>query len=328
MLSTPNGRQLDKALAGLDFMVSIDFYLNETTRHAHLILPPTAALEHDHYDIVFHLLAIRNTTRYSPVLFEPPADTRHDWQIILELVARLTEGSPAKRIGAAARRWVMKRLGPSGMLNQALRRGPYDDLDLRRLKEAPHGIDLGPLQSCLPERLFTDDKRIVLVPEVLAGDVERLRRGLAAQREPSMVLISRRQVRGNNSWMHNYPRLMRGKDRCTLLVHPDDAGRLGLDTDSRVTVTSRVGSVEAPVEVSDEIMPGVVSLPHGWGHHRESVRLETASRHPGVSVNDLTDPERTDALSGNAALSGVPVEVRPVAAEGRPADAEEAVAAV
>jgi anaerobic selenocysteine-containing dehydrogenase len=324
VLSTPNGRQLDRALAGLDFMLSIDFYVNETTRHAHLILPPTAALEHDHYDLTFHLLAIRNTARYSPPLFDPEPGTRHDWQILQELAARLADGGPGKRLRAAAAHWVGKRLGPAGTLDLLLRRGPYgagfrpfgSGLNLRRLRAAPHGVDLGGLEPCMPERLFTRDQRIALAPEPLVRDVQRLGRSLAETRTDDagrgFVLISRRQVRSNNSWMHNYPRLMRGKDRCTLLVHPDDAERLALAEGGRAVVTSRIGSVEAPVELTADIMPGVVSLPHGWGHHRSGVRMETAAARPGVSVNDLTDHERIDALSGNAALSGVPVEVRAV----------------
>lgn len=324
VLSTPNGRQLDRALAGLDFMVSIDFYVNETTRHAHLILPPTAALEHDHYDLAFHLLAIRNTARYSPPLFEPEPGTRHDWQIVLELAARLAGGGAGKRLRDGATRWLAKRLGPAGMIDLLLRRGPHGagfspfgkGLNLRRLRAAPHGVDLGPLEPCLPGRLFTRDRRLALAPEPLLRDVERLAARHDEMRdgdaERPFVLISRRQVRSCNSWMHNYPRLMRGKDRCTLLMHPDDAERLGVAAEGRVTVTSRVGSVEAPVELTADIMPGVVSLPHGWGHHRTGVQLEVAAQHPGASVNDLTDHERVDALSGNAALSGVPVDVRAV----------------
>jgi anaerobic selenocysteine-containing dehydrogenase len=324
VLSTPNGRRLDRALAGLDFIVSIDFYVNETTRHAQLILPPTSALEHDHYDLIFHTLAIRNTSRYSPALFEPSPDARHDWQILLELAARLDDGPLTKRLRNAVLRFWMKRARPAGVLDRLLRRGPHgtgrngEGFDLKRLEAAPHGVDLGPLEPCLPERLFTEDGRIRLAPEVLVADVARLSSRLAEHRAEAdrkdrpLVLIGRRQVRSNNSWMHNYPRLMRGKDRCVLLIHPEDARRLGLEDGGRAVVTSRVGSVEAPVELTDAIMPGVVSLPHGFGHHRAGVRLETASRRPGVSLNDLTDDELTDELSGNAALSGVPVEVSAV----------------
>ncbi|MEE8525382.1 MAG: molybdopterin oxidoreductase family protein [Thermoanaerobaculia bacterium] len=308
VLSTPNGRRLEEALAGLDFMVSIDFYLNETTRHADLILPPTAALEHDHYDIVFHLLAIRNTARYSPPLFDPEEDTRHDWQILHQLRKRLDRN---KSLRARAERWLMGR-GPRLLLNLGLRSGPTS-LNLKKLEKAPHGVDLGALEPCFPGRLKTRNGRIDLAPELLVADVERLAKHLEElDAGSSMVLIGRRQVRSNNSWMHNYGRLMRGKDRCTLLIHPEDAARLGIAADGKAAVSSRVGRVEAPVELSDAIMPGVVSLPHGWGHHRPGVRLETASSRPGVSLNDLTDEQRVDALCGNAAFSGVPVTVEPV----------------
>ncbi len=312
VLSTPDGRRLEKALDGLDFMLSIDIYLNESTRHAHLILPPTAALEHDHYDLAFHVLAIRNTARFSPAIFEPDDDTRHDWQIFHQLRRRL-ERRPT--LGKRLERWQLGRMGPAGMVDHLLRQGPYD-LNLRQLEDSPHGVDLGPLEPCLPGRLKTADGKIDLAPELLIGDIERLRTRLTELATPeALVLIGRRHVRSNNSWMHNSERLMRGKDRCTLLMHPDDAGRLGVASDERVEVRSRVGAVEAPVEVSDEIMPGVVSLPHGWGHSRPGIRLQTAQSKPGVSLNDLTDPERIDPLSGNAALSGVPVTVAPATVE-------------
>jgi anaerobic selenocysteine-containing dehydrogenase len=308
VLSTPNGRRLEEGLAGLDFMVSIDFYLNETTRHAHLILPPTAALEHDHYDVVFHVLAIRNTARYSLPLFAPEEGARHDWQILHELRQRL---DPGKSLRARAERWLWGR-GPRLLLNLALRNGPTD-LTVKKLEQAPHGIDLGALEPCLPGRLKTRNGRIDLAPEPLLADVERLERHLAAPGGgSSMVLIGRRQVQSNNSWMHNYDRLMRGKDRCTLMIHPDDAARLGIADGGTAAVSSRVGRVEAPVELTDAIMPGVVSLPHGWGHHRPGIRLATAASRPGVSLNDLTDEKRIDALCGNAAFSGVPVKVEAV----------------
>ena len=306
VLSTPDGRSLDAALAGLDFMLSIDFYINETTRHADLILPPTSTLEHDHYDVVFHALAVRNTTRFSQPLFEPPEDTRHDWQILHELRVRLEGELP---IGRRIERWLMGRFGPARVIDVGLRTGPRR-LSLGRLKRSPHGVDLGPLEPCLPDRLKTRDRKIDLAPEVFVGDVERLERRLVELGETNqMLLIGRRSVRSNNSWMHNAERLMRGKDRCTLLMHPQDADRLGVSDAEQVTVTSNVGEITAPLELTEAIMPGVVSLPHGWGHGREGVRLETATRRPGVSLNDVTDPALIDALSGNASVNGVPVEI-------------------
>jgi anaerobic selenocysteine-containing dehydrogenase len=316
VLSTPNGRQLDEALAGLDFMVSVDFFINETTRHADLILPPTSTLEHDHYDLVFNALAVRNVARYSKPLFEPDMETRHDWEIFLELTRRLQGGSALTRLKAGVARWQMMGFGPTGLLDKGLKRGPYGkQLGFKALAAADHGLDLGPLKPCLPGRLATDDRHIRLAPSAITSDLQRLRQTLDTVRQgqasPGLVLISRRQPRSNNSWMHNCERLVKGKNRCTLLVHPDDAARLGLVDGSRARIRSRVGEVIAPVEVSDEIMPGVVSLPHGWGHDRDGVRLRIARRHPGTSVNDLTDHERVDPLSGNAALSAVPVTVRP-----------------
>ncbi len=310
VLSTPDGRRLEKALAGLEFMISIDFYINETTRHADLILPPTSTLEHDHYDVVFHTLAIRNTTRYSQPVFEPEEDTRHDWQILTELRYRL-EDDP-KRL----ERGPSLEDGPAQTLDAGLRAGPYGDragaegLSLSALKVAPHGIDLGALESCLPKRLKTPDQKIDLAPTIIVDDIKRLGNRLNELSAPgSMVMIGRRQVRSNNSWMHNYPRLMRGKDRCTLLMHPTDAERLGVSTADRVTITSKIGSITAPLELTDNIMPGVVSLPHGWGHGREGTQLATARNSPGVSLNDITDPSRIDAVSGNASVNGLPVEI-------------------
>lgn len=316
VLSTPAGRRLEEALPGLEFMVSLDFYLNETSRHADVILPPTPPLEHDHYDIAFNALAVRNVARYSPALFAPPEGAKHDWQILHELRLRLLGEMPEE-----TRRRVEKEghYGPAGQLAFALTQGPYggnghgDGLTLDRLKEEPHGIDLGPLEPNLAGRLMTGDGRIHLAPEPFLQDLPRLRALLDEPAEgKSLILIGRRHVRSNNSWMHNVPRLMRGKERCTLLVNPRDAEELGLDDGGLAAVTSRAGSAEALVEVSDEMKAGVVSLPHGWGHDRPGVRLGVASEHPGTSVNDLTDAQAVDAVSGNAAVNGVPVTVRPV----------------
>jgi anaerobic selenocysteine-containing dehydrogenase len=302
-------------------MVSIDFYLNETTRHAHLILPPTAPLEHDHYDLVFNALAVRNTARYSPALLAPERGAHHDWQILAELQRRLDHGPWRARIG----RRVASVLGPRRLLDLGLRSGPYGagyvpfagGLTLARLARAVHGIDLGPLQPRLPNRLFTSQRRIELAPDLFVADMARLVRRLdettsGSPVDSSLLLIGRRQLRSNNSWMHNYPRLMGGRDRCTLLVHPDDAARIGVADGERAEVSSRVGRVVVPVEVTDDVMPGVVSLPHGWGHHREGVRLTTARQHPGASLNDLTDDQLVDPTAGTAALNGTPVQVLPV----------------
>ncbi len=314
VLSTPNGVQLDRALRGLDFMVAIDFYLNETTRHAHIILPPTSALEHDHYDLVFNLIAVRNVARYSPALFEPGPDSRHDWQILDDLRRRLDDD----RVAARCKRWLNARLGPRRLLDLGLRLGPHGSgfrpfgggLDLRKLERAPHGLDLGPLEPCLPDRLRSDDRRIELAPSPFVKDVERLRSRLnISKTDERLLLIGRRHLRSNNSWMHNFPRLMGGRERCTLLMHPDDAQRSGLVDGERVVVTSRTGRVEVALEVTDEVARGVVSLPHGWGHRWSETRLGVAHDHPGASANDLTDDQAVDPSCGNAVLNGVPVRV-------------------
>jgi len=324
VLSTPNGRRLDGALAGLDFMVSVDFYINETTRHAHVILPPTFALERDHYDLIFHALAIRNTAKYSLPLFEPAPDTRHDWQIFAALKRRIEALDPGRR-GNLRTRFGARWLTPRRTLALGLRFGPYGarwspfggGLTLSGLARQPHGVDLGPLGSCLPGRLATPGKRIQLAPEPLVRDLDRLRASLettGAAPGAELLLVGRRDLRTNNSWMHNSQRLVKGPPRCTLLIHPDDAARRGIASGSLADVASRVGRVSLVVEVTDEVMPGVVSIPHGWGHDRPGVRLRIASAHAGVSVNDLTDERALDELCGNAALNGIPVLVTPAPA--------------
>ena len=310
VLSTPNGQRLDRALASLDYMLAIDIYLNETTRHAHLILPPTTGLETEHYDVLFHILAVRNTAKYSLPLYEPDADTRHDWQIYRALAERLA--TPDRPYDAAH---PLNQMTPAMLLDFGLRTGPYgkDGLSLDTLRANPHGLDLGPLQPRLPGRLFTPDKRINLLPAPLVQDLQRVQavffEGAHQADGFDLTLIGRRDLRSNNSWMHNSRRLVRGKDRCTVLMHPDDATARGLADGQRVAVQSRVGCIELPLEVSEAMMPGVVSIPHGWGHDRRGMRLAVAQAHAGASLNDLTDETFLDELTGNAALSGVPVRV-------------------
>jgi anaerobic selenocysteine-containing dehydrogenase len=308
-LSLPNGRRIDRALAGLDFMVSIDLYVNETTRHARYILPPSFGLEHDHYPLLFHAVAIRNTARYAEAAVAPPPGVRHPSEIFTELSARLCERRGGLRaVLGAAQRALFARLGPTDLLALLLRLGRRVRLD--DLRAAKHGLDLGPLEPRLPAVLATRDRRIHLTPGELVRDLARLEAKLReAPAEGDLVLIGRRSLRSNNSWMHNSPRLVKGRPRCTLLMHPSDAARLGLADGQSVRVTSEVGELDAPLEISDEIMPGVVSLPHGWGHDRPGVRLTVAQAHAGVSVNDITDDRRTDVASGVSNLS-VPVTVR------------------
>jgi len=289
VLSAPNGRRVDEALAALEFMVAIDPYVNETSRHADLILPGTTALERDHYDLVFNHLAVRNVARYGPAVLPKPAGALHDWEILQGLGDALADrlGVPRKSLPP-----------PDVIVNAGLRMGPYA-LSLQRLRDVPHGLDLGPLTPSFPERLATPDKRIDCAPAPLLAALAAAEEELFAPPAPALRLIGRRDLRSNNSWMHDVRRLVRGKERCDLLMHPDDVARLGLRDGGRVRVRSRAGSVDVPLRASDAMMPGVVSLPHGWGRSR-------------ASANDLTDDEYLDAVTGNAAFNGVPVTVETV----------------
>ncbi|HDZ57665.1 MAG TPA: molybdopterin oxidoreductase family protein [Pseudomonas xinjiangensis] len=303
VLSTPNGRQLDQALAGLEFMVSIDIYINETTRHADVILPPTSSLEHDHYDITFNNFAVRNVTRYNQPVLPKPDGSLDDWEIFVGLGQAF-----ARATGQESR----QTMPPSQMLDFALRAGPYRDrLTLDVLKEHPHGIDLGPLKPNLLGRLQTASGRIECAPEAMLADVQRFVGELdqTRPRDGELRLIGRRHVRSNNSWMHNYQRLVKGKPRDQLLMNPVDLERRGLIDGQDVLISSRVGEVRVAVCASDEMLEGVVSLPHGWGHNRQGSRQDIAAAHAGVSANDLTDERFLDPVTGNAALNGVSVQV-------------------
>lgn len=340
VLSTPNGRELDRALASLEFMISIDPYINETTRHANIILPPTSSLERGHYDAAFHLLGVRNITKYSPALFPLTNGTRHDWEIMLELETRMRHnGAFGNAIGRVKNAVSRRFFGPETILDLGLRFGPYGmlrrrrdasngrearttGLTLRKLKKSVHGIDLGPLGPCLPQRLRTKNKNINLAPEPLVSDVERVKqrfvwdaitssseRGKNPDSNGHLLLIGRRQLRSNNSWMHNSQRLVKGKVACTVLMHPSDASHRQLTSGEHVVVESKVGSIVLPLEITEDIMPGVVSIPHGWGHDRDGNQIEVAQQHAGASINDLTDAQAIDALCGTAAFNGTPVTV-------------------
>ncbi len=312
VLSAPNGGRLQAALQKLELMVSIDIYRNETTRFAHYILPPTFALEHGHYDLAFHILATRNTAKYSEALFERPEHARHDWEIFKGLTTRLaSRGDSYKaRVSQGMAKLALARLTPEHLLELALRAGPYGRrTSLRALKAQPHGIDLGPLMPCLPQRLLTRDKRIPLAPQLYLEDIERLERRLDRAPHGSLSLIGRRELRTNNSWLHNSETMVKGKARCTLLINPQDAQARGLENGALVKVRSRVGEVQTTLQVSEEMMPGVVSLPHGWGHGRPGSAQRVADAHEGVSLNDLTDDALVDELSGTVRFSDVPVEV-------------------
>jgi anaerobic selenocysteine-containing dehydrogenase len=298
VLSTPNGTQLEKALEGLDFMLSIDIYLNETTRHAHLILPPATGLETAHYDLIFHGLAVYNTAKYSAPTLEKGENTRFDYEI-LQALAHGISGSQEP----------FSAMSPDIAVDMGLQMGPYA-LSLAQLKAQPQGVDLGPMQPCLPQRLVHTDKKIQLAPAPFREALQQLVAESKTQKPSDkdiLLLIGRRNLRDNNSWMHNSEKLMKGRNRCTLLLHPDDAQQRGIADASTVTVRSRTGEITIEAEYCADIMPGVVSIPHGYGHTRRDIRLDVATQHAGVSVNDLTDDLAIDTLTGNAAVNGVEV---------------------
>jgi anaerobic selenocysteine-containing dehydrogenase len=327
VVSTPNSGRLEGAIESLDFMLSVDIYVNETTRHADVILPGPEPLEKSHYDLALYQLAVHNVANYSPPVFQRNGSGPDEWQVSLRLAGILSGQGPNADIDAlddlvartvAQRSFpdrdadevlaqVEPRRGPERVLDLMLRAGPYD-LTLADLEASPHGIDLGPHRERVPEVLRTPSGKIELAPEPIVADLERLRASLD-RRNGGMVLIGRRQLRSNNSWMHNLRPLVKGKDRCTMHVNPADAERLGLSDGGRAIVRSRAGEVDAPVEVTDAIMPGVISIPHGWGHDAPGVRMRVASDHPGVNSNVLADESLVDPLSGNAVLNGIPVEV-------------------
>ncbi len=310
--STPGGHRLDAAVAGLDAVVCVDMYLNETTRHADVVLPPTGPLERDHYDLVFHLLAVRDTARFSPALLPKDPGGRHDWQIARDLGLAYLAARDGRRRASVARGSLLARArlrtSPTRQLDLLLRTGGAG-LSVRRLRAAGSGgLDLGPLRPRLPGRLRTPHRRVDLATAVAIDDLARV---LAAAdgrgADGGLLLVGRRHQRDNNSWLHNSAVLTRGRPRHALLAHPRDLAARGISDGSMVRVASAVGAVEVEVTATEDVMPGVVSLPHGYGQSRPGVRLARASTLPGVSVNDLTDPGVTEAVSGNAVLNGVPV---------------------
>lgn len=318
-LSTPNAARLTEALGQLDFMVSLDVYLNETSRHADVILPGPTPLERPHYDLALYQLAIRNVANWTPAAL--PTDVPQEWETLLRLTG-IVMGMGASADLAALDDFVANQMaekqgvepgdrrGPARLIDIMLRGGPYD-LTLADLEAAPHGVDLGPLQPRLPDILTTPSGRIELAPAAVTVDVPRLAAALEVPVNGELLLIGRRQLSSNNSWMHNLEPLVRGSNRCTAQLHPDDAARLGLVDGGRAIVRSRAGKIEVPVEVTDTIRPGVVSIPHGWGHDVAGTRTAVASAHAGVNTNVLADDHLLDALSGNTALNGIPIEIEP-----------------
>ncbi len=308
VLTTPNGPHLEKALSNLDFMVSLDPYINETTRFADIILPPTSALEHDHYDIVFNTFSVRNTAMYHQALFPKPEGAYHDWEIYTEL---------GKRFAAKLKIDHRPDLSPEQMIDFALQTGPYSaqaghaaELSMAKLKKNVRRLDLGPLEPSIPDRLLTQNKRINCAPPELLADLDRVEADLINKKATDdLLLIGRRHLFCANSWLHNFHRLVKGKNRCLLFMHPEDMDARNILDGQQVTVSSDVGEVTVAVQGTDQVMRGVVSLPHGWGHKREGTQLHIAREHPGVSLNDLVDEKKFDPICGNAVLNGVPVSV-------------------
>ena len=350
VLSCPDGNKLDSALEGLDFMVSIDLYINETTRHANIILPPTGQLEHGQFDPIFQAVAVRNVVKYTGAPFEKPEGSMHDWEILQGLASRLNRlkaKTVRDRMQIAATDRFMRKLKDTGIIDLGLRLGPYGaggkvmeslkreglhnlpklawqllrgkhkGLTLQSLKDNPHGIDLGPLQPALPERLFTRDQRINLVPALYF----RALQGLPVPKPgkpDEMLMIGRRHIRSNNSWMHNSQRLVKGKGRCNAMLHPQDAERLGIAEGDDVILKGEAGSITLPAWVSDDIMPGVISVPHGWGHDRQGVQLDVARRAGGASFNDVVSNNRVEAVTAMAQINGVPVKVEAANKKAKP----------
>jgi len=344
VISNPNSRRLDKALANLDFMVSVDFYLNETTRHANVILPPASPLSHSHYDFFFYGLSVRNIVNFSPPVVPRDEQEMDKWQILAKLTSIFSgmgsEADPKliddfiiqylvnsaavsenSKIQGKAPENILSILdgvsGPRRILDFLLRTGPYGDgfganpdgLSLDKLLAHPHGIDLGPLKPRIPEILKTASGKIELAPEAIMDDVKRLQAYTVTPSDDRIVLIGRRHLRSNNSWFHNIRKLVKGKNICTLHIHPDDASERGLKEGDKARVSSAVGEVTIPIEISADIMKGVISIPHGWGHNMPGISMEIAAKNPGVNSNILADERQMDVLSGNAVLNGIPVSI-------------------
>ena len=349
VLSTPNGEQIERAFASLDFMISVDIYLNETTRHADVILPPPSHLERSHYDLIFTSFAVRNIANYSEEVLERNSGEPDEWEILAKL-AGIAQGLGAKIDAAVVDDFIFKALlekvlkdessnihsrnkaeiraivdasgdrGPERILDLLLRTGPYGDgfgtnpdgINLETLRAQPHGLDLGPLKPRIPDALRTPSGKIELAPAEIVADLARLESQLQDFDSEQFLLVGRRHLRSNNSWMHNIDALVKGDPRCTLQMHPDDATHLGALHGGTVRITSRVGTLEAVVEVTQDIRTRVVSLPHGWGHGLSGTKMRVASTVSGVNTNVLTDEEAMDPLSGNAVLNGIPVKIEAI----------------
>jgi anaerobic selenocysteine-containing dehydrogenase len=349
VLSTPNTLALEESMKSLEFMVSVDIYLNETTRYADVILPSPSQLERSHFDLVFTGFSVRNVANYSEPVFERAADQPDEWEILLKLagiaqgmganvdvamvddftldafIGSITKDSSTPTNGLSAEQ-IREQLDATGargadrMLDLMLRTGPYGDgfganpngISLTHMKQHPHGIDFGPLEPRIPEALRTPSGKVELAPEPLLADLPRLAKSMSEFNDEQLVLVGRRHLRSNNSWMHNIEVLVKGKERCTLQMHPNDAQRVGVKEGSVARIASRVGAVNAVVELTSDIRERVVSLPHGWGHDMSGTRMNVAAKRAGVNSNVLTDENEMDPLSGNSVMNGIPVTITPV----------------
>ena len=349
VLSTPNTLALEESMKSLEFMVSVDIYLNETTRYADVILPSPSQLERSHFDLVFTGFSVRNVANYSEPVFERAADQPDEWEILLKLagiaqgmganvdvalvddftlnafIGSITKDSTSPTNGLTAEQ-IREQLDSTGargadrMLDLMLRTGPYGDgfganpngISLTHMKQHPHGIDFGPLEPRIPEALRTPSGKVELAPEPLLADLPRLAQSMTEFNDEQLVLVGRRHLRSNNSWMHNIEVLVKGKERCTLQMHPIDAQRVGVKEGSVARIASRVGAVDAVVELTSDIRERVVSLPHGWGHDMSGTRMNVAAKRAGVNSNVLTDENEMDPLSGNSVMNGIPVTITPV----------------
>ena len=347
--STANSEQMEAAFSSLEFFVAVDFYINETTRHAHLILPTPTAAEQACYELGLYQLAVRNFTKWSSAPLSPPPGAPESWEVMLKLYSIFTgkADQPIREIDDASFAQLATSLikknctwpdltleevaaklagswGPERTIDLLLRIGPHGDgfgrrpegLTLAKVRESEHGIDLGPLTARLREIINTPSGKVELAPPAITEDIGRLRTDMS-KRDRDIVLIGRRNLRTSNSFMHNLPALVKGRDVCTLQMSPRDARRIGLADGSPARITSRVGSVVAPVEVTEDLMPGVVSLPHGWGHNVEASQIAVAKKHAGVNTNALTDDRAYDEASGATVLFGTPVTIVPVAIGGK-----------
>jgi len=301
VLSTPSGQHLAKAFDQLDYMVSVDIYLNETTKHANIILPATSGVENSHFDIFFNSFSVRNTAKYSAPLFEKDESQKSDWEILRDLSAHITN-TP------------VTPYTPEMILDMELKNGPYGEqgMSLQTLMDNPHGVDLGPLQTSLSERLLTADGKINLMPQLYIDDLPRLNAVMnqsAKNSDYPFELIGRRLVKSHNTWTQNSARLIKGRDQCTLEIHPEDAKALGITEGQSLKVSSTVGEIQINATITTDIHQGVVCMPQGWGHNQKGTQMNVAATQPGVSINDLTDANRVDLLTGNAALNGTPVAI-------------------